>query len=251
MKDYGYTKDQKRIDYTDLLRPITDVAAMKAVDPPLFDDLIEQGFHRVNFSPSDVKGKVVVDLGAHVGVFTALAVAHGASKVFSVEMNPDNFRLLQEFTKNMSNVRCRQWAVSDDVTKRLYPQEAGTICKGHKTGEGEGVEAKSFDEIVRAHAWVEGPALLKIDIEGSEYDVLYSASGESIRRFDTILMETHPPVGEKGPARNAEFLKEYLCFFGYKVTCVTPVFFFHFDDNGQMTSCDKVKDLELVRLERV
>jgi FkbM family methyltransferase len=250
MNDYGFTGNQKRVNYTELVRKYVNVEEMKAVDPPLWDDLIEQGFHRVDFKPSDVKDKVVVDLGAHVGVFTALAVAHGAARVFSVEMNPDNYAGLVKFTKNMPNVQCRNWAVSDDVTKFLYPNEAGTICKGHKTGDGPGIAAKSLDEIVLRHAWVEGPALLKMDIEGSEYDAVYCACGETLRRFDTVLMETHPPVGERGPARTAEFLKEYLGFFGFKTTCVTPIFFYTWDREGKITSCDRVKDLELVRLER-
>lgn len=250
MNDYGYTANQRHVDYTDLLRPLVDVEAMKAIDAPLFDDIVAQGFHRVNFLPSDVKDKAVLDLGAHIGVFTALAVAHGARSVFAVEMNPDNFANLERFTKALPMVSRRNWAVSDDVTRLLYPKEEGTLCKGHKTGEGNGIEARSLDEIVTAHAFIEPPALLKVDIEGSEYDVIYSACGATLRRFDTILMETHPPVGGEGPARNAEFLKEYLTFFGFKVTYVTPVFFWRFGIDGSVTSCEKVKDLELVRLER-
>ena len=250
MHDYDDTSTQKRVDYTPLLRKYLNVEEMRDIDPPLFDDLIEQGFHRIAFQPSDVKDRIVLDMGAHIGVFTALAVAHEAKKVYAVEMNPENYQNLLKFTVNMPSVECRNWAISDDATKFLYPRESGTICKGHKTGEGVRVPAVSFDDIVKVWAGVSGDATLKMDIEGSEYDALYCASGDSIRRFKTILMEIHPAVDEKGPGRNAEFLKEYLGFFGFKVTYVTPVFFYMWGADGKMTSCERVKDLELVRLER-
>jgi FkbM family methyltransferase len=254
MEDYGDTSTQKRVDYTELVRKLVDVEEFKACDPPLYDDLIAQGFHRAAFFPSDVAEKLVLDLGAHVGMFTTLAVAHGATSVFSVEMNPDNYYKLVHFTEKMDNVQCRNWGVSDGKTDFLYPREAGSICKGHKDGQpGEtSIPAVSFDEVVQASGFLSKSeeAVLKIDIEGSEYDALYCASGNMIRRFKTIFMETHPPVGEPGPARSNAFIKEFLGFFGFKEVFATPIFFFRWDAEGKIIACDKVKDLEIVKLVR-
>lgn len=167
MQDYGDTSAQQRVDYTELVRKIVDVDELKACDPPLYDDLIGQGFHRADFHPSDVRDKLVVDLGAHVGMFTALAVANGARSVFSVEMNPENYDKLVYFTNRMYNVKRRNLGVSDGKTDFLYPRESGSVCKGYKEGKpGErGVQAMSLDGILRAtgYEYEVGEVVLKID----------------------------------------------------------------------------------------
>jgi hypothetical protein len=61
--------------------------AKKALDalrdrhPDVYRDIVERQYDVVNFSPADVDGVDVLDLGAHVGIFTLFCLSHGARSV--------------------------------------------------------------------------------------------------------------------------------------------------------------------------
>jgi len=75
------------MDYTSLLSKYCDATKLKAHDPKLYEDIVETGFFRADLKPEeDLKGKDVIDLGAHIGVFTLSAVAHGARSVFALSL---------------------------------------------------------------------------------------------------------------------------------------------------------------------
>ena len=126
-----------------------------------------------------IEGKTVIDLGAHIGCFSRRAIDVGASQVFAVEPDPENFALLQ---LNVPEARSMQAAVvgasaPDHVT--LYTSTTvntgnHTIVTPHKSrhqvrGQIE-VPAVRFADVL---AWADGAETsLKIDIEGGEYGFL-------------------------------------------------------------------------------
>ena len=188
----------KQLKESDLLYDAPWGAKMRCHDNSTDLQVIEEVWSNyfgwgVQPGPADI----VVDIGAHIGSF---AVACGmrtiSGAVFAYEPCPDNYRLLEENVRRNCPGRVKFFpcAVHRDSSPRvlyLDPENSG----GHnfeisRTGRAATtVPCVSLAEVFRQF---DGPAhILKLDCEGSEYDILY-AHAELIRdRVHTIVMEAH------------------------------------------------------------
>ncbi len=146
---------------------------------------------------------VVIDLGANVGFFS-LFVFHvrPQARCFSFEPMPDNFSLLQIHHGLHRNLpwHIYQEAVSScSGTARLAcPQTQGpattaSLLPGGSVGGQKTVDVvvRSLEEILQKETggfcdW------LKIDVEGSEYDILYALPTQKYRNIRTLAVESDP-----------------------------------------------------------
>lgn len=145
----------------------------------------------------DLDGKLVVDLGAHIGAFTVRAALAGAW-VLAIEPWADALRWLN-VNVELNGVADRvlvvpaaaavgtwQCAVSGVAGTGMGQIESGTGCRCVDPNEILGI-AQSFrpDEDMIT--------VLKVDIEGGEYPLLSTfEADELLARAATIIMETHP-----------------------------------------------------------
>jgi len=144
----------------------------------------------------DLKGKVVYDIGANVGVMTLFfAKAVGADgEVLAFEPHPYSFRRLCRNVKvnRLKHVRGFQKAVGNEPAKlELYQPSrhlsAATFDKERALGLREGdlvvheVEVDTLDAYIHKHA-LPAPHLIKVDVEGFEVAVLLGAE-ETIQRW--------------------------------------------------------------------
>jgi FkbM family methyltransferase len=126
----------------------------------------------------------VLDLGAHIGSFSALAIHCGCS-VTAVEPSYSSFKLLEQNAPKAIKIHK---AVGRGRV-RIAQYERSELNK--IANEGEEVDTITLDELIT------GPIdLLKIDIEGAEYEALYSSSRLSFVR--QITMEYHDGIGRLG-----------------------------------------------------
>ena len=137
-------------------------------------------------------GMVFIDVGAHVGTYTLLAARAVApqGEVHSFEPNPVVFGLLEENVRinSLHNVLLQSTAVSDREGEREFE-----ICKEYtvsslktaKTHLPESEVGRDIRRVVHVHctaldvycsARAIRPALVKIDVEGSELPVFLGAS---------------------------------------------------------------------------
>lgn len=136
----------------------------------------------------------VIDLGAHVGAFTLEALRRGADLVVAVEPAPENFRRLYH---NTQAVRDRVWCVNAAI--------ASASRVGWLGGGGDSFGWQLTDTINR-HFLVPvvgigdlleqlagDVSLVKIDVEGAEWDVLRNTSW--LARVRTIVGEWHAGPG--------------------------------------------------------
>lgn len=120
------------------------------------------------------KGDIVFDIGANIGTFAIKAVQEGAKKVYCFEPENDNFSLLQRNTKSFDNVfRVKRALVKGreaNVTFYLNTKKnKGSHSMVIRNGR-EKVEVKTgnfFDYVNKKK-----PSVIKIDIEGGEYQLL-------------------------------------------------------------------------------
>jgi FkbM family methyltransferase len=154
------------------------------------DVLLLSEYERAGIRLAEMSG-TVVDAGAHLGLFALLASAH-AEKVFAFEAHPENFAALtaniaRNGRGNIVPRQCAVWSAPGRVQLVEGPHSgAGSILAGD--GRAFDVEAETLDSIVAETGPVD---LLKIDIEGAEFDVLDHASEATLRQISTIVGELH------------------------------------------------------------
>ncbi len=150
----------------------------------------------IPFTPGDT----VLDLGAHVGVISIyLAKKHPEIKIIAYEPVPENYhRLLRNIEANgAQNVVAVNKAVTGDGRQITLVGDVSDnsgavsswVCFPEKIENIVFADSVTLAEIFREHA-IERCKLLKVDIEGGEYEVLASA-GELLKRVDYLRLETH------------------------------------------------------------
>ena len=158
----------------------------------------------------------VVDVGANVGCFAARAVGL-ARRVVGYEPEPANFEQLERNLGAEPRAELRREAVGAKTgTIRLHPPLAGRGSGRfsahprpglHDEEESIEVACVSLDELYRRHA-IGHCDLLKLDVEGAEYDILRGASEETLARTRSIRGEYHDVPGE-GPTVLVELLRSF------------------------------------------
>lgn len=129
-------------------------------------------------------GDVVLDLGAHLGVFTRIALEAGAARVVAVEPDPlacESLRRTFEAEIAEGRVQVIEVAVSGLVSRML--RMAGTGIRAHLVGPDEegGECCTATVDMVVARLDLARVDFIKLDIEGSERWAL-SGAAETVRR---------------------------------------------------------------------
>jgi FkbM family methyltransferase len=154
------------------------------------------------------KRDVIVDIGAHVGVFTYLCHAKGSRAIYAYEPSSRNFLRLREHVGALPGVHCAQAAVwrSDTgcaASLHLSPADCentganSVLARGQAidfstqrlhagAAEAEPVPAIPLDAILERFDRVK---LLKLDCEGSEFPILLTSS--RLDRVERIVGELH------------------------------------------------------------
>ena len=172
-------------------------------------------------------GWVVVDVGGHKGIFAVFAAttARGV-KVYSFEASPENFACLSHniALNNLSNVKAFNVAVSGrdgESTLNLYEENGqNTLLQRsnprlHPVGSIK-VETWSLAKVLKTVG--SQVNLLKVDIEGMEYEALFSCPDEYLQRVERIALEYHDvlvrvphTIHDLVEFLNARGFSTYLC----------------------------------------
>jgi FkbM family methyltransferase len=161
-------------------------------------------------------GDVFVDVGANFGYFTLLAasVVGGAGTVVALEPDPRMAAELRENvrTNGLENVRVLEVAAAAaEGRARLsgYEEAGGNWGTSSLVGGGSN-EAPSYDvrcaplDALLDAAGVDGVALVKVDVEGAEGEVLRGMhDGLARGRYARVLVELHPWLHEDAAAEHA------------------------------------------------
>lgn len=150
-------------------------------------------------------GDLCIDLGANVGVITRRMAMTGAD-VISFEPDPGAFAALQAATRDLPNVTLVHKAAghqSDSLLLHRSAKWSPDNPSGHTQGSSLMHRDKGADdvnsvrvEVVDIIAYLEGLdrdiRILKMDIEGAEWDILTRLMGHPIlSRIECIFVETH------------------------------------------------------------
>lgn len=163
---------------------------------------------------------VVVDVGGFIGDFTTYA-AKRAKQVYVFEPIPENFKFVQDNIKlnNFQNVEAYNKGLgnkTEKITINLEEGELGScsefdsLCHHPRKVVCDFLSLKDFIKENK----IEKIDFLKLDCEGGEYNILYEADKEDLKKVQKIAMEYHD-VDEKD--RNWGGLQSFLLENGFEV----------------------------------
>ncbi len=155
------------------------------------------------------KAEVVLDLGAHKGIFSVYASVLGVEQIYTFEPDVDNFAAMKEHLKmnGVKNVLAKNVAVAGVSGEReLYLSEDSHNHSLIGGGDAVKVRATTVTDILRKFR-IESVDLLKMDIEGAEFEVLQAMGAEDFSRIDNLFVEYHELSSEVKVSQLREILK--------------------------------------------
>jgi FkbM family methyltransferase len=166
---------------------------------------------RRTFSARCKPGMTVVDVGASIGSYTLVAANRVGStgSVIAFEPSPSRFDGLERNValNGFQNVEARRLAIADEVdTQELAVDTTGTYA-----ADGLVAETTTLDTALDA-----SPDVVKIDVEGGEFDVLEGMERTLIEARPAVILEVHPMYLESFDRRAKRWM-EWLFTHDYGV----------------------------------
>jgi FkbM family methyltransferase len=166
------------------------------------------------------RGDVLYDVGAHVGFISLVAarLVGSEGKIYAFEPDPENSkRILEHRGMNaLPQIEVVPTAIWSECTKLSFRRDSDSSSRN--TGAVSGVtgdakhpgisvvEAVTLDHFALEHR---PPAVVKIDVEGAEEQVLEGAEAVFRQSQPTLICEIHT-------ARLAESVSTWLTAHGYR-----------------------------------
>ena len=181
-------------------------------------------------------GDVFIDVGAHFGFYSGLAstlVGH-KGKIFAFEPTPKTFKVLKQNTKSSNSFIFNQAIGSKDGSITFYEHDQ-LHSEYNSTIQVSGLSSNEYIvDISRLDTFAERqnitPNIIKVDVEGAEYEVVKGLDGlYNQAKFHIVLeMFSKPEKNEQQLAAAKQ-----LHSFGLEP--------YQIDQNGQL---EKIKHLE-------
>jgi FkbM family methyltransferase len=189
------------------------------------------------FGQAVAPGSIVYEIGAFVGYYTLQAslLVGPTGRVFAFEPSPDSLTVLRQHLaiNHITNVTVIEAAVGERSGKVAFRIDGRRPWLSGPSDTGEtGVQMVSLDEFIQREG-VPLPDLVKIDVVGSEMDLLRGAVRLLASRHPPLIMRIHtydldPPW------------TDFLSQLGYKVT---PFERADFSGPGGVTAIQAVRSL--------
>jgi FkbM family methyltransferase len=168
------------------------------------------GHDEYKLSEKMLENEIVIDAGAHIGLFTEAVMQCGAQRVYAIEANRENYEIaclnLEKYTHQGRVVlTCGALWRSDSDEKVLYCSDYKLLSNGLlNTGgcdvlwqkQGLPIPAISLDTLLMKIVEKEQKTirLLKIDCEGAEWPILFTA--QKLQVVQEVCGEFHEYGGE-------------------------------------------------------
>jgi FkbM family methyltransferase len=183
---------------------------------------VSTSFFRKDYGTMDSSWKTIVDIGAHKGFFTTYAAKNCPhAQIFSYEPIPSSFAVLAKnvHANNLEDLVAifnmgvagtagdKEINISSSSTDNSFYTEIGSIMTGKLT-----ISCTTLTDILSNNNIAE-IALLKLDCEGAEFEILMSSSKETLQRVKEMRMEYHNINDQKNIAVLTEFLENsgFIC----------------------------------------
>jgi len=173
------------------------------------------------------KYKTVIDVGANVGVFSQYMIENGfAENILAIECDSlalkdlqNNFRIsdrVKVIPKALhyetTPIKLYESDVNPVITSTISPEKLEHHNAGVKGDKIKIVETITIPEIAEMYEKID---LLKIDIEGAEYGIIFNTDKKYFEKVDNLLIECH--FFEKDCVEKYKKLLNTIEEFGYEI----------------------------------
>ena len=143
------------------------------------------------------EGDIVLDKGANHGFFSLHALDKGASKIYAIEPVKETFNILTKLTEKFPEITRIEKAVTDktgtvhmDITDNCSATNHLQKYDSIFTSGGNTTQVRSI-EINELLDSIQPVNYIKIDCEGSEYEIFKNIDGSKIDKVGRIVCEVH------------------------------------------------------------
>jgi FkbM family methyltransferase len=159
--------------------------------------------------------RTILDVGANIGLASLyFSRRHPSARIGAVEADPRTFERLRRNIAGLSRVSILNRAVSGTDGKLVFyssPQSISSSLR-RRSRDDEAVEVRAMSlGAVMEHFGMDHVGLLKMDIEGAEFDALAQAPMD---RVDEVIVEVHYDLGDG----NEELMRRLLAGFDLRFT---------------------------------
>jgi FkbM family methyltransferase len=230
-KGRGTITDDSSIRNKDILATrYSTFIHLKSQDEFIYTEIFIHNLYKAN--REDIKDKIVFDLGANLGFFTLLCREYGAKKIIAVEAQP---RIFEKLTKNvvgMDNITILNKAItnkSNEMVTISYENGKSTLYDPNNATQ-DLVETQTLTDLLST-IQTEDDMVLKMDIEGAEYDALLDIDTRLLRKFKTLYIEIHTALHPTH--KGFDLINNHIISLGFELVNKEPLLIFWDDEKGE------------------
>ena len=153
----------------------------------------EKGDEKLRLDYKLNKDSIVFDIGGYIGDFSNSIYEKYKCKIYIFEPSPLFYKICVERFKNKEKIVCFNYGLSDSENEFLLSneKEASSISKKTKVTIGETVKIRKFSKVFQK-LQINQIDLLKVNIEGSEYNLMPHIIEEKlIEKINNIQIQFH------------------------------------------------------------
>lgn len=200
-----------------------DRASLRAQEPHTYVEIFEEDSYKL--VDAEVRDKVVIDVGANLGMFSLRCVELGAKQIIAIEAQPVIYNLgLVNNVANFPTITPMLAAVwdKDGETVTILNEHVGSKVK--TGGDGDQVTTITLKTLIENIP--DDDMVLKLDCEGSEFNILMGSDRDTIRRFASIHLEIHGNTNENPEYHDVNVVRNRLTDLGYNQVSLIPILWF-------------------------
>lgn len=153
---------------------------------------------------SDRKDLTILDLGAHVGIFSLYAQKY-AKIIYAVEPSIEHFQILDFMVgfNKFKNIKTFKLAISNKNKELQFYHNKNKTMFSLTPSKIDNSFTPEMVKVVTLIKFLDDNKIkkvdfMKMDVEGEEFNIISSDSfTEASKRIDTIVLETHTWVNKK------------------------------------------------------
>lgn len=196
----------KKINFNHRLINIAyrDDSDLSVIDEFFVDKMYRAAETIISNIPASSAGRQypILDTGAHIGIFSIYSkIINPESEIIAVEPEPENYKLLKQNLKqnNCQDVKTIRAALiaKNDLNTNLYisknTHNHSTLPLSKNCIQ---VSAINLEKLMEENK-IKKIGLLKMDIEGAEFDIVLNIDNETWSKIRYALIEYHETIKNK------------------------------------------------------